>query len=42
MARNFTEVVRTLFPGGSGRLRLTAADDVVSAAPDDAPERGRS
>jgi chromosome segregation protein len=31
VARNFTEVVRTLFPGGSGRLRLT--DDVVSAAP---------
>ena len=39
VARNFTEVVRTLFPGGSGRLRLTAADDVVSAAPDDAPEQ---
>jgi chromosome segregation protein len=31
VARNFTEVIRTLFPGGSGRLRLT--DDVVSAAP---------
>jgi chromosome segregation protein len=38
VARNFTDVIRTLFPGGSGRLRLTAADDVVSAAPDDAPE----
>ena len=41
---NFTEVIRTLFPGGSGRLRLTE-DDVVSAAPvvaaddaDEAPE----
>jgi len=32
VARNFTEVIRTLFPGGSGRLRLTD-DDVVSAAP---------
>ncbi|HXD70971.1 MAG TPA: AAA family ATPase [Gaiellales bacterium] len=31
VARSFTEVIRTLFPGGSGRLRLT--DDVVSAAP---------
>jgi chromosome segregation protein len=31
VARNFTEVIGTLFPGGSGRLRLT--DDVVSAAP---------
>jgi chromosome segregation protein len=31
VARNFTEVIRTLFPGGSGRLRLT--DDVVSARP---------
>src|SRR5205823_8678203 len=31
VARNFTEVIRTLFPGGSGRLRLTG--DVVSAAP---------
>jgi chromosome segregation protein len=39
VARNFTDVIRTLFPGGSGRLRLTeTADDVVSAAPDDAPE----
>ena len=38
VARNFTEVIRTLFPGGSGRLRLTA-DDVVSAAPEDAAER---
>ncbi len=36
VARNFTEVIRTLFPGGSGRLRLTA-DDVVSAAPADVP-----
>ncbi len=33
VARNFGEVIRTLFPGGSGRLRLTdTADDVVSAA----------
>ncbi len=31
VARSFTEVIGTLFPGGSGRLRLT--DDVVSAAP---------
>jgi chromosome segregation protein len=43
VARNFAEVVRTLFPGGSGRLRLTAAeaapaDDVVSAATDEAEE----
>jgi chromosome segregation protein len=44
VARNFSEVVRTLFPGGSGRLRLTAAeaaapaDDVVSAAADEAQE----
>jgi len=38
VARNFGEVIRTLFPGGSGRLRLTdSGDDVVSAAPDDAP-----
>jgi chromosome segregation protein len=36
VARNFTEVIRTLFPGGSGRLRLTDYD-VVSAAPT-APE----
>ena len=37
VAHNFTDVIRTLFPGGSGRLRLT--HDVVSAAPvaDDAP-----
>jgi chromosome segregation protein len=34
VAHNFTDVVRTLFPGGSGRLRLTHdIDDVVSAAP---------
>ena len=32
MAKNFAEVISTLFPGGSGRLRLTE-DDVVSAAP---------
>jgi chromosome segregation protein len=32
VARNFTEVIRTLFPGGSGRLRLTD-NEVVSAAP---------
>src|SRR5689334_20995170 len=31
VAHNVTEVVRPLFPGGSGRLRLTG--DVVSAAP---------
>jgi chromosome segregation protein len=31
VAHNFTDVIRTLFPGGSGRLRLT--HDVVSAAP---------
>jgi chromosome segregation protein len=38
VAHNFGEVIRTLFPGGSGRLRLTdTADDVVSAAPEDAP-----
>ena len=37
VARNFTEVIRTLFPGGSGRLRLTAAD-VVSAAPEEAAD----
>jgi chromosome segregation protein len=38
VARNFGEVIRTLFPGGSGRLRLTdATDDVVSAAPGEAP-----
>jgi len=37
VAHNFTDVIRTLFPGGSGRLRLT--HDVVSAVPvaDDAP-----
>ena len=42
VAHNFTDVIRTLFPGGSGRLRLT--HDVVSAAPmaDDAPGRGRA
>jgi chromosome segregation protein len=33
VARAFSEVVRTLFPGGSGRLRLTA-DDVVAAVPE--------
>ncbi len=32
VAKNFGEVISTLFPGGSGRLRLTE-DDVVSAAP---------
>ena len=45
MAKSFSEVVRTLFPGGAGRLRLTAADepapvdDVVSAGgePEEAP-----
>jgi len=41
VAKNFGEVISTLFPGGSGRLRLTE-DDVVSAAPvvaaDDADE----
>ena len=40
VAHNFTDVVRTLFPGGSGRLRLTHdVGDVVSAAPkgDDEP-----
>ena len=44
VAKNFGEVISTLFPGGSGRLRLTE-DDVVSAAPvvaaddsDEAPE----
>src|SRR5581483_11246140 len=38
VAHNFGDVIRTLFPGGSGRLRLTdSADDVVSAAPEDAP-----
>jgi chromosome segregation protein len=31
VAHNFTDVIRTLFPGGSGRLRLT--HDIVSAAP---------
>jgi chromosome segregation protein len=31
VARHFQDTVRTLFPGGSGRLRLT--DDIVSAAP---------
>jgi chromosome segregation protein len=31
VAKNFSEVIGTLFPGGSGRLRLT--DDVVAAAP---------
>jgi chromosome segregation protein len=31
VAHHFTDTVRTLFPGGTGRLRLT--DDVVSAAP---------
>jgi chromosome segregation protein len=47
VAKNFGEVISTLFPGGSGRLRLTE-DDVVSAAPvtspddaDDAPEQAR-
>ena len=32
MAKNFGEVISTLFPGGSGRLRLTQ-DDVVSVSP---------
>ena len=32
VAKNFGEVIATLFPGGSGRLRMTE-DDVVSAAP---------
>jgi chromosome segregation protein len=37
VAHNFTDVIRTLFPGGSGRLRLT--HEIVSAAPppDDVP-----
>ena len=32
MAKNFAEVISTLFPGGRGRLRLTEPE-VVSAAP---------
>jgi chromosome segregation protein len=39
VAKNFGEVISTLFPGGSGRLRLTE-DDVVSAAPPAEPEDG--
>ena len=34
VARNFTEVIRTLFPGGSGPPAADG-DDVVSAAPED-------
>jgi len=42
VAENFSEVISTLFPGGSGRLVLTVAD-VVSAAGDAAGEpAGRS
>jgi chromosome segregation protein len=39
VAKNFGEVIGTLFPGGSGRLRLTE-DDVVSAAPPAEPDDG--
>jgi chromosome segregation protein len=39
VAKNFGEVIGTLFPGGSGRLRLTD-DDVVSAAPPEPAEDG--
>jgi chromosome segregation protein len=41
VAKNFSEVIETLFPGGRGRLRLTDAEPLPAATADGAdPEQG--